>query len=60
MEIGPRVELKPFDGCPVTMRRINGKRFLFFRYETETHVVFHVTNYSTRHWINFPKDVNAD
>lgn len=61
MEIGKRYEIKPLNGFyelgeTATTRRINGKRFLFRRFETDTHVVYHVSHYSTRHWISFPKE----
>lgn len=56
MEISRRYQLKPTDNATVTMRRINGKRFLFFRHESDTHVTYHVSCYSTRHWIHFPKE----
>lgn len=56
MEIGPRRQLKPTPNATVTMRRINGKRILFFRHETDTEVIYHVSCYSTLHWIRFPKE----
>lgn len=56
MEISPRYELKPDRSATVTMRKINGKRFTFRRFESADEVTFHVTHYSTRHWIVFPKE----
>ncbi len=60
MEIGPRIEggTRKFNSYTEYwwMRKINGKRFLFQRFENEAGVGLRASHYSTRHWLIFPKE----